>query len=105
MNILQRLSMRNRIAAPDSMAKVQKAMIVRKIRERYDQDDENAILRQRDTKPDEFAAYNEYVEQCKTAVKKELGIISIEAGKSADGFYEISEVEHEEIMAKNKVPE
>lgn len=75
MNILQRLSMRNRVADPDAMAKVQKAMIVRKIRERYDQDDENAILRQRDTKPDEFAAYNEYVEQCKTAVKEELGII------------------------------
>lgn len=42
-----------------------KAKIVELIRRRYDQDDECGILRQRDTKPDEFAAYNAYVEQCK----------------------------------------
>ena len=39
--------------------------IVNRIRERYSVDDELAILRQRDSKPDEFAAYNEYVEQIK----------------------------------------
>ena len=39
--------------------------IVARIRERYSIDDELAILRQRDTKPDEFNAYNEYVEQIK----------------------------------------
>ena len=39
--------------------------IVARIRERYSIDDELAILRQRDTKPDEFAEYNEYVEQVK----------------------------------------
>lgn len=39
------------------------------IREKYTQDEEFAILRQRDTKPDEFNAYNEYCEQCKTKVK------------------------------------
>lgn len=39
--------------------------IVNRIRERYSVDDELAILRQRDTKPDEFAEYNEYVEQVK----------------------------------------
>ena len=39
--------------------------IVARIRERYSIDDELAILRQRDTKPDEFATYNEYVEQVK----------------------------------------
>ena len=45
--------------------------IVRLIRQRFSVDDELAILRQRDTKPDEFAEYNAYVEQCKTAVKEE----------------------------------
>ena len=39
--------------------------IVNRIREKYSVDDELAILRQRDTKPDEFAEYNEYVEQVK----------------------------------------
>lgn len=39
--------------------------VVNRIRERYSIDDELAILRQRDTKPDEFAEYNEYVEQVK----------------------------------------
>jgi hypothetical protein len=28
-------------------------------------------LRQRDTKPEEFAEYNEYVEKCKAEVKSE----------------------------------
>ena len=39
--------------------------VVAKIRERYSVDDELAILRQRDTKPDEFEAYNTYAESCK----------------------------------------
>ena len=39
--------------------------IVNRIRERYSIDDELAILRQRDSKPDEFNTYNEYVEQIK----------------------------------------
>jgi hypothetical protein len=42
------------------------------IREKYSIDAEFAILRQRDTKPEEFAAYNEYVEQCKAAIKAEM---------------------------------
>lgn len=42
-----------------------KEQVVNKIRERYSVDDELAILRQRDTKPDEFEAYNAYAESCK----------------------------------------
>lgn len=49
-----------------------KSRVVALIRARYDQDDENAILRQRDTKPGEFAAYNTYVEDCKARVKAEM---------------------------------
>ena len=39
--------------------------IVNRIREKYSVDDELAILRQRDTKPEEFATYNEFVERIK----------------------------------------
>ena len=53
-----------------------KAKIVALIRRRYDRDDENGILRQRDTKPDEFAAYNAYVEQCKTEAAESLMAIN-----------------------------
>lgn len=45
--------------------------IVSLIRQRYNVNQELAILRQRDTKPTEFAEYNEYVEQCKEQVKGE----------------------------------
>ena len=43
--------------------------IVTLIRKKYNINQELAILRQRDTKPQEFAEYNEYVEQCKEQVK------------------------------------
>ncbi len=49
-----------------------KAKVVELIRTRYDQDDENGILRQRDSKPEEFAEFNEFVEQCKKEAKKML---------------------------------
>ena len=46
--------------------------IVALIRKKYNVNQELAILRQRDTKPEEFAEYNEYVEQCKRQVKISL---------------------------------
>ena len=39
--------------------------VVDRIRQVYSVDDELAILRQRDTKPDEFIAYNDFVEEIK----------------------------------------
>lgn len=48
------------------------ALIISKIRERYTIDQELAILRQRDTKPEEFSEYNSYVEQCKAEAKEEV---------------------------------
>lgn len=47
-------------------------LIVSKIRQKYSVNQELAILRQRDTKPVEFAEYNEYVEQCKSEAKSEF---------------------------------
>jgi hypothetical protein len=42
------------------------------IRERYSLNEELAIQRQRDTKVDEFNAYYEYCEECKTKAKEEI---------------------------------
>lgn len=42
------------------------------IRQRYSLSEELAILRQRDSKPEEFAAYNEYAEYCKVEVKRRM---------------------------------
>jgi len=43
-----------------------------KIRERYTESQEFAILRQRDEKPEEYDEYYEYCEQCKSYVKEQL---------------------------------
>lgn len=45
------------------------AEVERLIRRRYSVSAELAILRQRDTKPQEFAAYNAYAEECKTQAR------------------------------------
>jgi hypothetical protein len=50
------------------LSKLRKQLIVSEIRKEYDADDELAILRQREEKPTEYAAYNSYVEGCKKAV-------------------------------------
>ena len=42
------------------------------IREKYSIDEELAIQRQRDTKPEEFQEYFNYCEECKAKVKKML---------------------------------
>lgn len=44
------------------------------IRQRYSLSEELAILRQRDTKPGEFAVYNEYAEECKAKVKAMMNV-------------------------------
>lgn len=42
------------------------------IRNRYTLSQELAILRQRDSKPDEYAEYNAYCEECKAVARKEV---------------------------------
>lgn len=46
--------------------------VVELIRTKYSVDDELAILRQRDTKVEEFAEYNAYCEECKQQAKNEM---------------------------------
>lgn len=63
-----------RIAAKKEQTKriEYKAQIDKLIREKYSINDEIAILRQRDSKPEEYAEYNAYCEQCKAQAKSEL---------------------------------
>lgn len=44
--------------------------VVSLIREKYSVDDELAIIRQKDTKPEEFNTYFSFVEDCKAKVKE-----------------------------------
>ena len=48
-----------------------KARVDALVREKYSVSDEFALHRQRDTKPEEFAEYNTYVEECKAQAKAE----------------------------------
>lgn len=45
-----------------------------RIRERYTESQEFAILRQRDEKPEEYAEYYAYCEECKAFVKAKKGV-------------------------------
>jgi hypothetical protein len=75
MNALRlKLAKKNREVNPASWEELYENLIIRKIRQRYSVNQELAILRQRDSKPDEFATYNEYAEQCKADVKAEMGV-------------------------------
>ena len=48
--------------------------IVALIRERYNVNQELAILRQKITKPEEYQTYYNYVEECKAKVKAEVEV-------------------------------
>lgn len=54
----------------DEEALPYKDRVVARIREKYSVDDEIAVIRQRDTKPDEFNEYNAFVEAIKQEEKR-----------------------------------
>lgn len=56
----------------DETRETYRRRVTERIRQRYDLDAELAILRQRDTKPEEFAQYSAYAEDCKAAAKSEI---------------------------------
>lgn len=53
-------------------ARVYKSLLVKEIRKKYSADDELAILRQKDTKPEEYTAWNNYVEKSKAKIKAKV---------------------------------
>lgn len=68
-----------RDATPEEIAELSKrepvsyeARVVELIRMRYNVDDELAILRQREQKPEEYQAYFDYAEACKVQAKTEM---------------------------------
>lgn len=65
---------KNNSLCPGTLDKIYAKEVSKRIHKKYSIDAELAILRQRDTKPEEFAEYNAYVENCKIEVKSELGI-------------------------------
>lgn len=60
------------IPTPQTHTYTYKERVIELVRQSYDIDDELAILRQKDTKPEEFEQYNAFVEQCKQIAKDEL---------------------------------
>ena len=58
------------LALIETIKPSRKQQIISAIREVYSIDDEIAILRQRDSKPDEFAEYFEFVENIKQSLKE-----------------------------------
>ena len=52
--------------------RVYASLIEAEIRKVYSLSDEIAILRQAQSKPDEFDKYNAYVEQCKSLIQSQL---------------------------------
>lgn len=46
--------------------------VVELLRKKYSLNQELAILRQRDEKPEEYATYDAYAEECKTQAKAEI---------------------------------
>jgi hypothetical protein len=77
---------------PDEIAELEamqvkpdyKESVISAIREKYSVDDELAILRQRDTKPEEFAEYFKFVENIKQNLKE---------NDSTENWHEITDEE------------
>ena len=64
------LILKNAESDPTLLSKYYERIIVWKIRERYSLNQELAILRQRDDKPEEFREYHDFVEACKRYAKE-----------------------------------
>ena len=69
-----KLAKKNKEVKPESWTELYENTVERKVRVRYSVGQELAILRQRDKKPEEFAEYDAFVEQCKAETKAEMGI-------------------------------
>ena len=61
--------------------KTYEELVITLIRQKYSINEELAILRQRDTKPQEFAEYNQFVENIKTQLKAKIEGIRLSLAK------------------------
>lgn len=74
MQFFKRLAHKLEEVEPGTLRKHYSELVNEKIRKRYSVSEELSILRQRDTKPEEFAEYNSFVETCKSEARLEIGI-------------------------------
>ena len=72
MRINLKLARKNGEVNSRNWEKLQEVLISEKIRKVYSVNDELAILRQRDEKPEEFNKYYSFAEECKKEVKEFL---------------------------------
>ena len=74
MSLLFRIANRNRATDEASYKRVREALIVQKIRRKYSENKENAILRKKLNGVDngEFDEFNRYVEACIAEADKEM---------------------------------
>jgi hypothetical protein len=68
----RKLMQKNAELGYDETERIKADKINRLIRRKYSVSAELAVMRQRDTKPEEFEAYFAYVEECKAQVKREM---------------------------------
>lgn len=61
--------------------KTYEELVITLIRQKYSINEELAILRQRDTKPQEFAEYNQFVENIKSQLKTKIEGIRLSLAK------------------------
>lgn len=76
MLIFKRLAHKNEEAEKGGITKMYEALVNEKIRTRYSQSEENAILRKAiaGIGTEEFNAFNAFAEQCKVEARAEIGI-------------------------------
>ena len=72
--------------------------VVELIRLRYSVDDELAILRQRETKTEEFEEYNSYCENCKTIARVEFGLQEVKVVPEVEELQEDIDAPLEDIV-------
>ena len=61
--------------------KTYEELVITLIRQKYSINEELAILRQRDTKPQEFAEYNQFVENIKAQLKAKIEEVRLSLAK------------------------
>ena len=78
MLFFKRLAEKNEELNPGAINKMYGALVQEKVRSRYSQSEENAILRKTlanmPGSQEEFEQFNTFVEQCKVEARTELGI-------------------------------
>ena len=61
--------------------KTYEELVITLIRQKYSINEELAILRQRDSKPQEFAEYNQFVENIKSQLKAKIEEVRLSLAK------------------------